>query len=155
VTKTLRRIAVAAGLAMAGSVSAQVGADNEDIGHYIARVYGRGNDVSAAATAYAGALMRLWDTMARNPRYDQNLTVVADEAQLCLQGKLDRLAPQRRDALIYEMKRKLAGTPQRFAGFLVAEQLSEQNPIRIALSEREACGLVGVAGPPTAPADNE
>lgn len=99
--------------------------------------------------------MRLWDSMARPPRYDQNLTVVADEAQLCLQGKLDRLAPQRRDALLNEMKRKLAGTPQRFAGFLVAEQLSEQNPIRIALSEREACGLVGVAGPHTPPADNE
>jgi hypothetical protein len=155
VRKALRFIAAALALGMAGSALAQVGADNEDIGHYIARVYGSGDDLSAAATAYARALMRLWDTMARNPRYDQNLTVVADEAQLCLQGKLDRVAPQRRDALINEMKRKLAGNPERFAGFLVAEQFAQQNPIQMTLSEREACGLVGVPGPPAPPADDQ
>jgi hypothetical protein len=155
VTTFLRVIAAAVGFTLAASASAQVGADNEEIGHYIARVYGSGDDLSAAATAYAGALTHLWDTMAKNPRYDQNLTVVADEAQLCLQGKLDRLAPQRREALINEMKRKLAGAPERFAGFLIAEQLAQQNPIRMALSEREACGLVGVAGPPKLPDADE
>jgi hypothetical protein len=146
--RTLAFVVVLTGCA---PVAAQVGAASEDASAYIARVYGSGNEVSAAATAYADALSRLWLRTAVTQTYDESLNLAAITAQICFQDKLDRFIPRRRDTLVTELKHVLAGNPQRYAGYVFAEQLAGQHPLNVVASEREACRSAGVPGPSRAP----
>lgn len=144
VRSNIRRASAAFLIAITCPVYAQVGGDGEDIGHYIERVYGSGNEYSDAASAYATALDTLWTRAANTQQYDSELTDTAQHAQYCLQAKLERVEPRRAQSLLVELKRKLASTPARYAGYLFAEQLAAQHPVVAQMSEARECELTGV-----------
>lgn len=131
--------------AFASGAIAQVGAATESVNDYIGRVYGENNEVARAAQAYADALNTLWTRTATTQQYQDRLQVAALHAQYCFQDKLERVAPEKADTLIVDLKRTLAGNPIGYTGYLFSEQLLGQRALPVEpASERIDCALAGV-----------
>ncbi|MFP3637535.1 hypothetical protein [Paraburkholderia sp. SIMBA_054] len=125
-------------------VHAQTASD-QVVAQYIAQKYGSGNDLSIAAATYANALAQLWDKAVVKLQYDPDMTLSASLAETCFLAKLERVNPGRATELNMELKKNVAHTPVRYAGYVIAGQLADQNfapPQQ--LTEQQACRLVRV-----------
>lgn len=132
-------LALAAGASHVTLVAAQ---DN-DVSSYIDSNYGSAPGVADAARVFASSLAALWDQTAVTQKYDRQLTIMAGASELCLRAHLSLVGVDDADGAIDDLKRRVAATPQRYAGYVFSEQLASQNPVDDTITPRQACKLVG------------
>ncbi|MBN3760903.1 hypothetical protein [Burkholderia sp. Ac-20365] len=123
-------------------------ATDPGVARYIQEKYGAGNDLSLAASVYANSLIKLWDKTAVEQKYSSDLTLAAGLGEMCLMAKLSRVDPAGAQDDLAELRKTVASTPVRYAGYAIAGHLAD---LYFAppppMSEAQVCGILKIPAP--------